>query len=252
MTSGAEGGQSDQSKERAPSTSSSPRPADVDVAQEELVGNGSNDSLEHRDDTLPRLIDHEKHGRLNLRSVKFNADALNGATTSSAFNISNASPSQPELSLGSLASPRRERRNRRLSWRPRPLLPHLPDAIRPPKTTTTPMAHGSQWADTAPETPVSSARVSKGAAGVTLTLRDEERRINALEKQAFDIKLREYTLERAACVGPVNPVLKQNSLNIVVQQRWMETKMKKALSPNPSAAQGEGRGAHGHGNGHET
>lgn len=72
----------------------------------------------------------------------------NVATTSGAFDISNAFPSQPELSLGSLASfaahrasldsatlpPRREQRlNRRLSRRPRALPPHLPDTHRHPR-----------------------------------------------------------------------------------------------------------------------
>ena len=171
---------------------------------------------------------------------------------SGAFDISNASTSQPELSLGSLASfaatpsrsafrvPSTSSRTTAQSSAPVATPPSASDFSR--RNTThqehdDPTGDDSKWADTAPETPAASARSAKrggkGAAGVTLTLRDQEKHIDALKKENFDIKLRVHFLEeRLAQLAPdqIDAALKQNiSLKIEVQQRGMEIKKLKKL-----------------------
>ncbi|KAI6097111.1 hypothetical protein EDD16DRAFT_1697992 [Pisolithus croceorrhizus] len=85
-----------------------------------------------------------------------------------------------------------------------------------------------------PETP--AARRPRGNApgkGVTLTLRDQEKHIDALKKENFNIKLRVHFLEeRLAQLAPdqVDAALKQNvSLKVEVQQRGLELKKLKRL-----------------------
>lgn len=171
---------------------------------------------------------------------------------SGAFDISNASTSQPELSLGSLASfaatPSRSAfrvpsASSRTTAQSSALVATPPSASafsrRNASTLDTddPTGDDSKWADTAPETPAASARSAKrggkGAAGVTLTLRDQEKHIDALKKENFDIKLRVHFLEeRLAQLAPdqIDAALKQNiSLKIEVQQRGMEIKKLKKL-----------------------
>ncbi|KAH7911120.1 hypothetical protein BJ138DRAFT_29977 [Hygrophoropsis aurantiaca] len=93
------------------------------------------------------------------------------------------------------------------------------------------------WGD-GPETPVASrakrSRASApGSKGVTLTLRDQEKHIDSLKKENFNIKLRVHFLEeRLAQLAPdqIDAALKQNiTLKIEVQQRGMEMKKLKKL-----------------------
>ncbi|KAI6027197.1 hypothetical protein EDC04DRAFT_3142904 [Pisolithus marmoratus] len=87
----------------------------------------------------------------------------------------------------------------------------------------------------APETPVARRRARGNAPGkgVTLTLRDQEKHIDALKKENFNIKLRVHFLEeRLAQLAPdqVDAALKQNvSLKVEVQQRGLELKKLKRL-----------------------
>ncbi|KAJ3509684.1 hypothetical protein NLJ89_g5089 [Agrocybe chaxingu] len=103
----------------------------------------------------------------------------------------------------------------------------------------TPGAEKKKWTD-APETPEASTRSSKkskgavsGGKGVTLTLRDQEKHIDNLKKENFNIKLRVHFLEeRLAQLAPdqIDAALKQNiNLKIEVQQRGMEIKKLKKL-----------------------
>ncbi|KAF8867925.1 hypothetical protein CPB84DRAFT_1741356 [Gymnopilus junonius] len=86
-------------------------------------------------------------------------------------------------------------------------------------------------------TSLSSKRTTKGGAstgkGVTLTLRDQEKHIDNLKKENFNIKLRVHFLEeRLAQLAPdqIDAALKQNiNLKIEVQQRGMEIKKLKKL-----------------------
>ncbi|KAG6375738.1 hypothetical protein JVT61DRAFT_2584 [Boletus reticuloceps] len=72
-----------------------------------------------------------------------------------------------------------------------------------------------------------------GNKGVTLTLRDQEKHIDNLKKENFNIKLRVHFLEeRLAQLAPdqVDAALKQNvSLKVEVQQRGLELKKLKRL-----------------------
>ncbi|KAG6331744.1 hypothetical protein ID866_7347 [Astraeus odoratus] len=87
-----------------------------------------------------------------------------------------------------------------------------------------------------PDTPVARRRARGNAPagkGVTLTLRDQEKHIDALKKENFNIKLRVHFLEeRLAQLAPdqVDAALKQNvSLKVEVQQRGLELKKLKRL-----------------------
>ncbi|KAI6111402.1 hypothetical protein F5141DRAFT_1114485 [Pisolithus sp. B1] len=86
-----------------------------------------------------------------------------------------------------------------------------------------------------PETPAARRRARGNAPGkgVTLTLRDQEKHIDALKKENFNIKLRVHFLEeRLAQLAPdqVDAALKQNvSLKVEVQQRGLELKKLKRL-----------------------
>ncbi|KIK25320.1 hypothetical protein PISMIDRAFT_642324 [Pisolithus microcarpus 441] len=86
-----------------------------------------------------------------------------------------------------------------------------------------------------PETPAARRRTRGNAPGkgVTLTLRDQEKHIDALKKENFNIKLRVHFLEeRLAQLAPdqVDAALKQNvSLKVEVQQRGLELKKLKRL-----------------------
>ncbi|KAF8891382.1 hypothetical protein BD779DRAFT_1514947 [Infundibulicybe gibba] len=101
----------------------------------------------------------------------------------------------------------------------------------------TPGGERRRWGD-APETPLAArpkrTRASVGGTkGVTLTLRDQEKHIDNLKKENFNIKLRVHFLEeRLAQLAPdqIDAALKQNiSLKIEVQQRGMEMKKLKKL-----------------------
>ncbi|KAN0073860.1 hypothetical protein V8E55_012114 [Tylopilus felleus] len=95
---------------------------------------------------------------------------------------------------------------------------------------------GHKWGD-GPDTPVANrkrSRATPGAnKGVTLTLRDQEKHIDNLKKENFNIKLRVHFLEeRLAQLAPdqVDAALKQNvSLKVEVQQRGLELKKLKRL-----------------------
>ncbi|KAJ7583262.1 hypothetical protein C8J56DRAFT_953479 [Mycena floridula] len=102
----------------------------------------------------------------------------------------------------------------------------------------TPAAEKPRWGD-APETPVASRMkrnsrpTTTGNKGVTLTLRDQEKHIDNLKKENFNIKLRVHFLEeRLAQLAPdqMDAALKQNiNLKIEVQSRGMEIKRLKKL-----------------------
>ncbi|KAH9483481.1 Spindle pole body protein pcp1 [Psilocybe cubensis] len=99
----------------------------------------------------------------------------------------------------------------------------------------TPSAEKKRWTD-APETPgaVSRSKRSKGEGkGAPLTLRDQEKHIDNLKKENFNIKLRVHFLEeQLARLAPdqIDAALKQNiNLKIEVQQRGMEIKKLKKL-----------------------
>ncbi|CAK5262180.1 unnamed protein product [Mycena citricolor] len=81
--------------------------------------------------------------------------------------------------------------------------------------------------------PKRSARPSAAASKGALTLRDQEKHIDNLKKENFNIKLRVHFLEeRLAQLAPdqIDAALKQNiSLKIEVQQRGMELKKLKKL-----------------------
>ncbi|KAF8842654.1 hypothetical protein BDN67DRAFT_898922 [Paxillus ammoniavirescens] len=93
-----------------------------------------------------------------------------------------------------------------------------------------------KWGD-GPETPIAGRKRSRatpgGGKGVTLTLRDQEKHIDNLKKENFNIKLRVHFLEeRLAQLAPdqVDAALKQNvSLKVEVQQRGFELKKLKRL-----------------------
>ncbi|EGN96476.1 hypothetical protein SERLA73DRAFT_170829 [Serpula lacrymans var. lacrymans S7.3] len=94
-----------------------------------------------------------------------------------------------------------------------------------------------QWGE-GPDTPLAArakrSRASVGGTkGVTLTLRDQEKHIDNLKKENFNIKLRVHFLEeRLAQLAPdqIDAALKQNiNLKIEVQQRGMEMKKLKKL-----------------------
>ncbi|KAF9239071.1 microtubule associated-domain-containing protein, partial [Melanogaster broomeanus] len=92
-----------------------------------------------------------------------------------------------------------------------------------------------KWGD-GPETPVAGGRKRPRGTpgkGVTLTLRDQEKHIDNLKKENFNIKLRVHFLEeRLAQLAPdqVDAALKQNvSLKVEVQQRGLELKKLKRL-----------------------
>ncbi|KIJ63400.1 hypothetical protein HYDPIDRAFT_92649 [Hydnomerulius pinastri MD-312] len=96
---------------------------------------------------------------------------------------------------------------------------------------------GAKWGD-GPETPVAArkrprASAPGGGKGVTLTLRDQEKHIDNLKKENFNVKLRVHFLEeRLAQLAPdqVDAALKQNvSLKVEVQQRGFELKKLKRL-----------------------
>ncbi|KAF8806084.1 hypothetical protein BYT27DRAFT_7339311 [Phlegmacium glaucopus] len=103
----------------------------------------------------------------------------------------------------------------------------------------TPGPEKKRWGETAaPETPVvaNRAKRTKGngpGGGVTLTLRDQEKHIDSLKKENFNIKLRVHFLEeQLARLAPdqIDAALKQNiNLKIEVQQRGMEMKKLKKL-----------------------
>ncbi|PPQ92088.1 hypothetical protein CVT25_008269 [Psilocybe cyanescens] len=104
----------------------------------------------------------------------------------------------------------------------------------------TPGAEKKRWSD-APETPgaVSRSKRTKGGGssangkGAPLTLRDQEKHIDNLKKENFNIKLRVHFLEeQLARLAPdqIDAALKQNiNLKIEVQQRGMEIKKLKKL-----------------------
>lgn len=91
----------------------------------------------------------------------------------------------------------------------------------------------SKWADGVDATP--APKRGKGAAkgSVNLTLRDQEKHIDSLKKENFNIKLKVHFLEeRLAQLAPdqIDEALKQNiNLKIEVQQRGMEIKKLKKL-----------------------
>ncbi|KAH0825713.1 hypothetical protein J3R83DRAFT_9991 [Lanmaoa asiatica] len=95
---------------------------------------------------------------------------------------------------------------------------------------------GHKWGD-GPDTPVANRKRTRatpgGNKGVTLTLRDQEKHIDNLKKENFNIKLRVHFLEeRLAQLAPdqVDAALKQNvSLKVEVQQRGLELKKLKRL-----------------------
>ncbi|KAF8129354.1 hypothetical protein EV363DRAFT_1584743 [Boletus edulis] len=95
---------------------------------------------------------------------------------------------------------------------------------------------GHKWGD-GPDTPGANRKRSRatpgGNKGVTLTLRDQEKHIDNLKKENFNIKLRVHFLEeRLAQLAPdqVDAALKQNvSLKVEVQQRGLELKKLKRL-----------------------
>ncbi|KAH9923702.1 uncharacterized protein BXZ73DRAFT_50841 [Epithele typhae] len=76
-------------------------------------------------------------------------------------------------------------------------------------------------------------RSSTAKGGINLTLRDQEKHIDALKKENFNIKLKVHFLEeRLAQLAPdqIDAALKQNiNLKIEVQQRGMELKKLKKL-----------------------
>lgn len=103
----------------------------------------------------------------------------------------------------------------------------------------TPGTESKRWPE-GPETPMASRMGSRprpsavGTKGVTtLTLRDQEKHIDNLKKENFNIKLRVHFLEeRLASLAPdqIDAALKQNiNLKIEVQQRGMEVKKLKKL-----------------------
>ncbi|KAJ3891908.1 hypothetical protein GG344DRAFT_46365 [Lentinula edodes] len=107
----------------------------------------------------------------------------------------------------------------------------------------TPSAEKSRWGDAGLDTP-SSARppasrhrsrpsISGSQKGVPLTLRDQEKHIDSLKKENFDIKLRVHFLEeRLAELAPeqMDAALKQNiTLKIETHNRGREIKRLKKL-----------------------
>ncbi|KAG1801892.1 microtubule associated-domain-containing protein, partial [Suillus subaureus] len=72
-----------------------------------------------------------------------------------------------------------------------------------------------------------------GGKGAALSLRDQEKHIDSLKKENFNIKLRVHFLEeRLAQLAPdqIDAALKQNiNLKIEVQQRGLEIKKLKKL-----------------------
>ncbi|KAI0806659.1 hypothetical protein C8Q74DRAFT_1189709 [Fomes fomentarius] len=100
----------------------------------------------------------------------------------------------------------------------------------------TPDGRKEKWADVAdsatPGRP-KRTRTASSKGGLNLTLRDQEKHIDALKKENFNIKLKVHFLEeRLAQLAPdqIDAALKQNiSLKIEVQQRGMELKKLKKL-----------------------
>ncbi|KIM72401.1 hypothetical protein PILCRDRAFT_53238, partial [Piloderma croceum F 1598] len=78
-----------------------------------------------------------------------------------------------------------------------------------------------------------SSAGATGTKGANLTLRDQEKHIDNLKKENFNIKLRVHFLEeRLAQLAPdqIDAALKQNiNLKIEVQQRGIELKKLKKL-----------------------
>ncbi|KAI0684015.1 hypothetical protein BC835DRAFT_1294342 [Cytidiella melzeri] len=78
-----------------------------------------------------------------------------------------------------------------------------------------------------------ASKSATGKGGVNLTLRDQEKHIDSLKKENFNIKLKVHFLEeRLAQLAPdqIDAALKQNiNLKIEVQQRGMEVKKLKKL-----------------------
>ncbi|KAI0761493.1 hypothetical protein BD413DRAFT_485884 [Trametes elegans] len=104
----------------------------------------------------------------------------------------------------------------------------------------TPDGRDKRWGDVsgvaAPGRPKRTRSAGTGAGakgGLNLTLRDQEKHIDALKKENFNIKLKVHFLEeRLAQLAPdqIDAALKQNiNLKIEVQQRGMEMKKLKKL-----------------------
>ncbi|EKM56179.1 uncharacterized protein PHACADRAFT_122431 [Phanerochaete carnosa HHB-10118-sp] len=172
--------------------------------------------------------------------------------------------SQPDLSLGSLASgfltparravsgstaassapiatpspPNAAQFTRRRLEEPTPRRRGLDDSIdeADDDVLDTP-GREKKWEDGIDATPAPErTKRGKGAAGkgsVNLTLRDQEKHIDSLKKENFNIKLKVHFLEeRLAQLAPdqIDEALKQNiNLKIEVQQRGMEIKKLKKL-----------------------
>ncbi|TRM57015.1 microtubule associated-domain-containing protein [Schizophyllum amplum] len=90
--------------------------------------------------------------------------------------------------------------------------------------------------DVGPETPMpvrSAKRSGRASKGAPLTLRDQEKHIDSLKKENFNVKLRVHFLEeRLAQLAPdqMDQALKQNiNLKIEVQNRGLEIKKLKKL-----------------------
>ncbi|KAG1807556.1 hypothetical protein EV424DRAFT_1427466 [Suillus variegatus] len=123
----------------------------------------------------------------------------------------------PDLSLGSFVSG--------------PSTPGRP--LRVPSISSPAPSNGD-----GPDTPLPRARRPRqsapGGKGAALSLRDQEKHIDSLKKENFNIKLRVHFLEeRLAQLAPdqIDAALKQNiNLKIEVQQRGLEIKKLKKLS----------------------
>ncbi|KAG1862646.1 hypothetical protein F4604DRAFT_1929402 [Suillus subluteus] len=122
----------------------------------------------------------------------------------------------PDLSLGSFVSG--------------PSTPGRP--LRVPSISSPAPSNGD-----GPDTPLPRARRPRqsapGGRGAALSLRDQEKHIDSLKKENFNIKLRVHFLEeRLAQLAPdqIDAALKQNiNLKIEVQQRGLEIKKLKKL-----------------------
>ncbi|KAG2085191.1 uncharacterized protein F5147DRAFT_730688 [Suillus discolor] len=122
----------------------------------------------------------------------------------------------PDLSLGSFVSG--------------PSTPGRP--LRVPSISSPAPSNGD-----GPDTPLPRARRPRqsapGGKGAALSLRDQEKHIDSLKKENFNIKLRVHFLEeRLAQLAPdqIDAALKQNiNLKIEVQQRGLEIKKLKKL-----------------------
>ncbi|KJA19410.1 hypothetical protein HYPSUDRAFT_204624 [Hypholoma sublateritium FD-334 SS-4] len=191
----------------------------------------------HPDGTLPQLIEYKKHGSLNLRSIKLNADscpllsaesktlqlimkeirmhAQMQSLTSAAFDISNVSSSQPARFARQLR--------------------------RPP--------NGSPCSD---PSALSQTTAQSSALVATPHSASASSRLNTTTQDADDPP--QPMTHNGPTPWPRRPLppcvdaaLKLNSLGIEMQQRGMEIKILKALSTSSSAAQAGGRDGNGHG-----